>query len=56
MPRRFNPRGRAYTTYLKNTGQMPYQEIEETELNNDEQKARILRRRHIWKLVLHKCD
>lgn len=56
MPRHFHPHGPAYTSYLRNTGQIPNKKVQDSELTQEQQKARMLQKRSLWELVLHKLD
>jgi len=56
MPRHFHPHGPAYTSYLKNTGQLPHSKVKDAELTKDQHKARMLHKRRFWELVLHRLD
>ena len=56
MPKHFNPHGPAYTSYLRNTGQIPNEKVKNPELTREQHKARMLHKRSIWELVLHKLD
>ena len=49
----FQPSGRAYTTYLKHTGQLHEEKVEIPEISKEERMRKIIERRRQWELVLH---
>ena len=50
--RTFKPRCNFQKEYLTNTGQFPKSELQIPEVNPEQQKARMLRRRQQWEDVL----
>lgn len=53
---RFKPRCNFQKEYLTNTGQLPKSELQISDLNPQEQKARMLRIRQQWEDVLRQLD
>ena len=49
---KFEPRGRAFTTYLKHTGQLPKAEVKVPEWSEEEIRTNIVTRRQQWERVL----
>ncbi len=48
----FEPKGRAYTTYLQHTGQLPKEEVKVPEWSEEEIRTNIITRRAQWERVL----
>lgn len=49
----FKPMGRAYTTYLKHTGQLHDEKVEIPEISKEERLRKMAENRRQWELVLH---
>ena len=49
---KFEPRGRAFTTYLKHTGQIPKDQVKVPEWSEEEITTNIITRRRQWQRVL----
>jgi hypothetical protein len=45
--------GRAYTTYLKHTGQLHEEKVEIPEISKEERLRKMAENRRQWELVLH---